>query len=107
MPSDGLIVVYTLWAGLPDQTMTAVEEYDDLSGECLTDAHAALRAGLAIMIKPSMTTADEYADGERSPDTPFLHRYAEAVLADSYVAQADRDWLLKKGLIRLKNVEQP
>ncbi len=95
-----LIVIYTLWAGLPDQTMTAVEDYDDLSGECLTDAHEALRSGLAVMIKPSMTTAEDYAEGERSPNTPFLHRYAAAVLADNYMSPDDRAWLLKRKLIR-------
>lgn len=100
-----LIVIYTLWAGLPDQTMTAVADYEDLSGECLTDAHAALGAGLAIMVRPGMTTREEYDAGDQSPDTPFLQRYAEAVLEHSFVAQADRDWLLKKGLIQLKDVE--
>jgi hypothetical protein len=100
-----LIVVYTLWAGLPDETMTAVEEYDDLSGECLTAAHEALRAGLAVMIKPGMMTAEEYAEGPRSSDAPFLYRYAAAVVADGYMSPADRAWLLKKHLITLTSAD--
>jgi hypothetical protein len=94
------MTVYRLAAGLPGGWMTEVATYDDLSGECLTDAHTALRAGLVVSIEPETIDADYWGALEPLADLPFLPRYAAAVLAHRFMTPADREWLIGKGLIQ-------
>lgn len=90
-----MTIRYLLYAGLPDHFQHEVAIYDSVA-ECIVDVGKALDAGLIVSCEPAMVAdGDVEFDGT---DEDFLSRYAKAVIGSSFIAPADREWLIRRGL---------